>query len=84
MCRRLLEDLQLRGCSKRTQQLYARTVRLLSEHVHKSPDQVTEEEVRDYFLYVKNVKKWSRTASTIFLYAIKFFFEHTLGRTWIT
>jgi len=30
------------------------------------------------------VKKWSRTASTISLYAIKFFFEHTLGRTWTT
>ena len=47
---------QLRGMGERTQQMYVRSVRQLSEHYHKSPDKITEEELRDYFLYVKNVK----------------------------
>jgi site-specific recombinase XerD len=81
---RMLGDLQLRGYAERTQQMYLRAVRKLAEHYHKSPDQITEQELRDYFLYVKNVKKWSRTASTIALCGIKFFYQNTLKRDWTT
>jgi len=48
---RMIEDMQLRGFSPRTQESYARAVRKLAEHYHKSPDLVTEEELRDYFVY---------------------------------
>ena len=82
--KRMTEDLQLRGLSETTQKMYVRAVRKLSEHCNKSPDLVTEEELRQYFLYLKNVKKFSRTASTIALCGIKFFFEHTLKRDWST
>ena len=47
---------------------------------NKSPDRITEEELRDYFLYTKNVKKWSRSTGTIAICGIKFFFENTLKR----
>jgi site-specific recombinase XerD len=57
-------------------------VRLLAEHFQKSPDKITEEEIRDYFLYVKNVRKWSRSTSTIALCGIKFFYENTIKRDW--
>jgi integrase/recombinase XerD len=78
--KRLIEDIQLKGLSKRTQEAYVRSVRQLAEHFKKSPDKITEDELREYFLYVKNVKKWSRSTSTIALCAIKFFFENTLKR----
>jgi len=81
---RMIEYLQLRGLSERTQEMYVRAVRQLAEHYHKSPDLITEEELRQYFLYIKNVKKYSRSASTIALCGIKFFFEHTLQRDWTT
>lgn len=81
---RMIQDLQLRGFSERTQEMYVRAVRQLAEHFHKSPDQITEEELRQYFLYIKNVKHYSRSASTIALCGIKFFFEHTLKRDWPT
>jgi site-specific recombinase XerD len=81
---RMIEDLQLRGLSERTQEMYVRAVRQLAEHYHKSPDQITEEELRDYFLYLKNVKHSSRSASTIALCGIKFFYEYTLKRDWTT
>ena len=82
--KRMIEDLQLRGMSERTIEMYTRAVRQLAEHYHKSPDRITEEELRQYFLYNKNVRKWSRTASTIALCGIKFFFEYTLRREWTT
>src|SRR5207247_2892090 len=79
---RMIEDLQLRGLSERTQEMYVRAVRQLAEHYHKSPERITEEELRGYFLYVKNVKHYSRSASTIALCGIKFFYEQTLKREW--
>ena len=79
---RMIEVLQLRGLSERTQERYVRAVRQLAEHSHKSPDQITEEELRDYFLYIKNIKHYSRSASTIALCGITFFSEHTLKREW--
>jgi hypothetical protein len=79
--KRMIESLQLRGFSRRTQEMYVRAVRLLAEHYHKPPDLITEEELRQYFLYVMNVKKWSRAASTISICGIKFFFQQTLNPT---
>lgn len=82
--KRMIEDLQLRGMSERTIGMYTRAVRQLAEHYHKSPDRISEEELRQYFLYNKNVRKWSRTASTISLCGIKFFYTYTLRRDWPT
>jgi len=81
---RMIEDMQLRGYSARTQEAYARAVRQLSEYVHRTPDLVTEEELRRYFLYLANEKKYARTSTTIALCGIKFFYEQTLKRDWPT
>jgi integrase/recombinase XerD len=81
---RMIEDLQLRGLSARTQEMYIRAVRQLAEHDHKPPDRITEEERRAYCLYLKNVKHDSRSASTIALCGIQFFYEHTLHQEWTT
>jgi Phage integrase, N-terminal SAM-like domain len=53
---KMIECLQLRGLSERTQEAYVRAVRQLSEHYHKSPALITEAELRQYFLHLKNVK----------------------------
>src|SRR5262245_19342666 len=82
--RRMIEDLQLRGLSERTQEMYVRAVRPLAQHFHKSPDQITEEDRRQYCLHLKNVRTYSRSATTIALCGIKFFVEHTLKRAWTT
>ena len=81
---RMIQDMQLRGFSPRTQESYARAVHKLAEHYHKSPDLITDEELRDYFLYRTNVSRWSRVACTIALCGIKFFYENTLKKDWTT
>ena len=80
--KRMIEGLQLRGLSERTQEAYVRTVRQLSEHYHKSPDKITEEELRQYFLHLKNVKHYARNTMTIAICGIKFLFERVLVREW--
>lgn len=79
---RMIEDLELRGYSERTQQAYVSSVRQLAAHYAKSPDCITEAELRDYFLYLKESKKLARASITIALCGIKFFYQHTLDRDW--
>ncbi len=64
---RMLEDMQLRGLSARTQGCYVAAVRQLAEHYRRSPDHLTEEDLRQYFLYLANEKKVARTTATIAL-----------------
>jgi integrase/recombinase XerD len=79
---KMIECLQLRGLSERTQEAYLRAVRQLSEHYHKSPDLITEEELRQYFLYLKNVKHYSRNTMTIAICGIRFFYQQALSHDW--
>ena len=81
---KMIEDMQLRGFALRTQEAYLLAVRQMARYYNKSPDLVTEEELRQYFLYLKNVKHAARNTCTIALCGIKFFFQHTLGREWKT
>ena len=81
---RMLEDMQLRGLSARTQEAYARAVWQLAQHYHRSPDQLSEEELRQYFLYLTNEKKLARPTATIALCGIKFFYQQTLKQEWPT
>jgi hypothetical protein len=57
---RMLEDMQLRGLSARTQECYVAAVRQLAGHFHTSPDRLTEEQLREYFLYLANEKQVAR------------------------
>jgi site-specific recombinase XerD len=79
---RFIRDLQLRNFSDRTVEAYVRAVRQLSQYFNKPPDTITEEELKEYFLYNRNVRKWSRSASSISICGIKFFFEKTLQKEW--
>lgn len=81
---KMQEDMQLRGLSVRTQESYVGAVRQLAKHYHKSPEKIDEEELRQYFLYLKNVRKISISTFRIALCGIKFFYEQTLKREWHT
>ena len=74
---KMLEDMQLRGLSERTQDSYVRAVRQFLEYCHKPPKQVGQEEFRQYFLYLKNTRHVSRSTCTLALCGLKFFYEHT-------
>jgi site-specific recombinase XerD len=80
----MIEDMQLRGLSENTQHAYVRVVRQLAEYYGKSPQDINEEELRRYFLYLKNEKQVSTGTFNVAFYGIKFLFQYTLKRVWPT
>jgi len=81
---RMLEDMQLRGLAERTQEGYLRAACQLAAYYNKSPDKISEEELRQYFLYLKNEKEVAHSTFSVALCGLKFFYEYTLGREWPT
>jgi len=81
---KMIEDMQLHSFAERTQKSYIQAVCQLAEYYGKSQNQINEEELRQYYLYLKNVKKVSRSMITLALWGIKFFYERILQRQWAT
>ncbi len=82
--RRMVKDMQLRGFAERTQETYLREVRKLCEHVDKSPGKITEDELREYFLHLKNEHGFAASSMKVAYCGVKFFFTFTLKREWST
>jgi integrase/recombinase XerD len=80
----MIEDMQLNGLSASTQRLYADAVGQMARHFDRSPDQLGEQDLRQYFLYLTNEKKVSRSTTTIALCGVKFLYQKTLRRQWPT
>ena len=79
---RMLEEMQLHGLSTGTQDCYISAVRRLAAHYLKPPDELSDEELRDYFLYLMNEKQLSSSSCRVAHYAIRFLYVQTLKRPW--
>jgi integrase/recombinase XerD len=64
-----------------TQKIYILSVRRLAAHYRRSPDQLSEEEVRAYLLdlHQRSVARGTFKTSQ---YSLRFLYRHTLGRIW--
>ena len=78
---RMIEDMTLAGLATGTRQIYSQGVRRLAAHYHRSPDLLSEEEVRRYLLELlqRGVARGTFQTSR---YGLRFFYQHTLGRNW--
>ncbi len=81
---RMRQDLQLAGLSERTQDAYLRALRQLADHFHTPPDRLTEAQLRDDFLHLKNDRRFAAASLGIAYSGIKFFYAHTVPRDWPT
>ena len=61
---RMIEDMQLRGLAPLTQRAYLQAVKQFALYYGKSPDQITDEQLRQYFLYLYNQKHIARSTAT--------------------
>ena len=78
--RRMLEDMQLHGYTGGTQDVYAHAVQALAEYYHRSPDQLTEEQVRQFFLHLIRDKHLTEGTLKVYRGGIQFFYAQTLRR----
>jgi integrase/recombinase XerD len=79
---KMIEAMPLRGLAERTQESCVAAVRGLAEYYGKSPDKISESELREYFLYLKNEKKAAASTCTQILCGLKFLYQPTLGQPW--
>ena len=82
--KRMHDDLQLAGLVQGTQKVYLGAIRQLAAHFHEAPDRLSEEQVREYLLYLKNRKRLAPSSLNVAASAIKFFYSHTVPRDWRT
>jgi site-specific recombinase XerD len=80
--KRMVEDMCLHRFSSRTQDSYVRSVSGLAKYYMRSPDLISEEEIRRYFVHLTCERKLARATVNIAMCGIKFFYEKTLRRDW--
>lgn len=78
---RMIEDMTLAGLARGTQQTYIYAVRQLAAHYRRSPDQLSEKEVRAYLLGLLE-RSVARGTFKTSQYGLRFLYRHTLGRAW--
>ena len=77
---RLREDMTLRDFRPRTQEAYELASRLLVRHFNRAPAELTEEDLRSYFLHLRDVRKVAPSTLAVNLHGIRFLFLHSLQR----
>ncbi len=82
--RRMIQDMKLRGFTQATQESYLGSVRQVAKYYMRSPDRLSEEELRDFFLWLVQERQASPSTVRQYLSGIKFLYEHTLRRDWPT
>ena len=78
---RMLEDMRLAGLSEGTQANYIHAVRKLAAHYRRSPDRLSEAEVRSYLLGMRDAGAARGTFKTNH-YGLQFLYRQTLDRDW--
>src|SRR5271166_5979973 len=79
---RMLEDMRIRNFADTTQRSYVHYVAEFARHFHRSPDELDLEAVRQYQLYLTDVRKLSPQSINTFISAVQFFYLVTLKRPW--
>ena len=77
----MIEDMKLSGLAPTTQAIYIAAVRGLAGHYKRSPDQLSEEDVRAYLVGLRDrgVARGTFKASH---YGIQFLYRNTLNLDW--
>ncbi len=81
---RMHDDLNLAGMAERTVHGYLRAVRQLADYCRTPPDRITEQQLRRFFLYLKNEKQFAYGSLRVAFSGIKFFYTRTCRRNWQT
>src|SRR5438067_2467132 len=77
----LIQELVLRGCSPRTQEAYVSAVYQIAKYYRRSPDQLSDQQIKDYLFYLAEKKKLSASSRNQATSALRFFYGRVLGRS---
>lgn len=77
---RHLQHLKLKGLQPKTIDAYARGVRRVADYFDHDINNLTNQQMTDYFSDLKSTHSWSAIKHD--LYGIKFFYKHVLRKPW--
>ena len=77
---KMIRALELRNLSNHTQKTYLAAVTGIAKYYHKSPDQLTQEMIEDYLLYLKNEKGNAPNSCGTVLTGIRFFCNYVMEK----
>ena len=76
-----LKHLKLKGLQPKTVEAYERAIRRIGKHFDGRIDQLTEQQLTDYFTELVESYSWSTVK--LELYGLKFYYEHVLKKDWV-
>jgi site-specific recombinase XerD len=78
----MIEDMQVRNLSPRTQESYLLQASLFARHFNQSPAVLGPEEIRAYQIYLTNQKKLAPNSILLATAALRFLYRVSLQRNW--
>jgi integrase/recombinase XerD len=75
-----IRELVIRGIAARTQESYVAAVYGLAKHYHQPPDQLTDEQLKDYIFYLSEAKGLAPATLNLTVYALRSFYQLVLQR----
>jgi len=76
----VINELTLRGYSPRTHTSYLEALSRIARYYHRSPDTLSNQEIKNYLLYLLNERKLSSASCRVYVHAIRFLFTQVLHR----
>ena len=77
---KMIEEMKLRNFAARTQKSYLAAMVGLVKHYRRSPDHLTQEEIRSYLLHLQE-RGLSPSSRNVAISGLKFFYQQILGWT---
>jgi integrase/recombinase XerD len=80
--KRMIRDMELAGLTGGTQQTYIRAIVKLQDYYHLRPDRLSERQVQQYVLWLRDEKRVAKGTFETSWHGLKFFYYRTLGLDW--
>ena len=75
-----VNDLKLAGYSQRTVETYAYHIMKFIQYFDKDPADINEDDIKRYFIYLKDTKKLGPSATAQAISGVKFFLQKTMDK----
>lgn len=76
----MIEDMKIHGFAENTRTTYVQAIATIAKFFHRSPETFTDDDLRQYFLHLVDVRKVAWQTTTVILSALRFLFCTTLDR----
>lgn len=76
-----IRELVIRGTSPRTQESYVGAVYGLAKHYHQPPDEISDEQLKDYMFYLASERKLAASSLNVTVCGLRSFYQLVLQRS---